>query len=112
MVAPPARPARTAMCPVSRPITSTTITRSWASAVVWSRSIAALQMCTAVSNPKVISVDAMSLSIVLGTPMQFTPSACRSLAAPSDPSPPMTTNPSRRCRATAARTSSTPSGSW
>jgi hypothetical protein len=112
IVAPPASPARTAMCPALRPITSTTITRSWASAVVCSRSIAAVQMCTAVSKPNVISVAAMSLSIVFGTPMQLTPSSCRSRAAPSEPSPPITMNPSSRWRAIVAFTSSTPSGSW
>ena len=89
IVAPPAMPADTAMWPTWRPMTSTTITRSWDSAVVWSRSIAADAICTAVSNPKVISVPAMSLSMVLGTPMQGTPSSCRSRATPSEPSPPM-----------------------
>ena len=38
------------------------------SAVVWSRSIASVAICTAVSKPKVMSVPPRSLSIVFGTP--------------------------------------------
>ena len=51
--APPAMPLITAIQPVWRPITSTTMTRLWDSAVVWRRSIASVQMCTAVSKPNV-----------------------------------------------------------
>ena len=49
-------------------MTSTTITRLWLSAVVWSRSIASVATCTAVSKPNVMSVPPRSLSIVFGTP--------------------------------------------
>ena len=51
--APPAIPLMTAIQPVCRPITSTTMTRLCDSAVVWSRSIASVHTQTAVSNPKV-----------------------------------------------------------
>ena len=51
--APPAMPLITAIQPVWRPITSTTITRLCDSAVVCSRSIASVQIATAVSKPKV-----------------------------------------------------------
>ena len=51
--APPAIPLMTAIQPVCRPITSTTITRLWDSAVVCSRSIASVATVTAVSNPNV-----------------------------------------------------------
>ena len=44
---------RSSMWPACRPITSTTITLSWLSAVVCSRSMASTQICTAVSKPKV-----------------------------------------------------------
>ena len=67
-VAPPAMPAWVAIQPEWRPITSTTITRSWLSAVVCSRSMASVAICTAVVNPNVMSVPTMSLSMVFGTP--------------------------------------------
>ena len=51
--APPAIPLITAIQPVWRPITSTTITRLCDSAVVCSRSIASVAIETAVSKPKV-----------------------------------------------------------
>ena len=51
--APPAMPLITAIQPVWRPITSTTMTRLCDSAVVWSRSIASVAMKTAVSKPNV-----------------------------------------------------------
>ena len=51
--APPAIPLITAIQPVWRPITSTTITRLCDSAVVCSRSIASVQIATAVSKPNV-----------------------------------------------------------
>ena len=51
--APPAIPLITAIQPVCRPITSTTMTRLCDSAVVCSRSIASVQIATAVSKPKV-----------------------------------------------------------
>ena len=43
------------------------------SAVVRSRSMASVAICTAVSKPKVTSVPARSLSMVLGTPTTLTP---------------------------------------
>ena len=43
---------------------------------------------TAVLYPKVISVHATSLSIVLGTPITFTPFVAKSLADFCVPSPP------------------------
>ena len=52
-LAPPARPAWTAIQPAWRPITSTISTRWWLSAVVWRRSIASIAMLIAVSKPKV-----------------------------------------------------------
>ena len=52
-LAPPAMPECSAIQPAWRPITSTTITRSWHSAVVCSRSMASVAMFTAVSKPKV-----------------------------------------------------------
>ena len=51
--APPAIPEWSAIQPVCRPITSTTMTRLCDSAVVCSRSIASVAMKTAVSKPKV-----------------------------------------------------------
>ena len=66
--APPAMPDQVAMWPAWRPMTSTTITRWWDSAVVCSRSMASTAICTAVSKPKVSSVPERSLSMVLGTP--------------------------------------------
>ena len=51
--APPAMPLITAIQPAWRPITSTTITRLCDSAVVCRRSIASVQIQTAVSKPKV-----------------------------------------------------------
>ena len=48
MSAPPASPEYVAIQPACRPITSTTITRSWLSAVVCRRSIASVAICTAV----------------------------------------------------------------
>ena len=68
-------PDHVAMWPAWRPMTSTTITRWWDSAVVWSRSMASTAICTAVSKPKVSSVPDRSLSMVFGTPTTFTPSS-------------------------------------
>ena len=71
--APPPRPEWSAIQPASRPITSSTITRSWLAAVVWSRSRASVATVRAVSKPKVWSQPHRSLSIVLGTPTARTP---------------------------------------
>ena len=57
-----------AIQPAWRPMTSQTMTRSCASAVVCSRSMASVAIWTAVWNPKLTSVEPMSLSIVFGTP--------------------------------------------
>ncbi len=70
-------------------MTSTTMTRLCDSAVVCSRSIASVAICTAVWKPNVKSVPARSLSIVLGTPTTFTPASARRRATPSVSSPPI-----------------------
>ncbi len=108
MVAPPAMPDHTAMCPAWRPMTSQTITRWWDSAVVCSRSMASVAICTAVSKPKVISVALRSLSMVLGTPTTGTPSAASLSATPSVSSPPMAIRASMPSRSSEARQASTP----
>ena len=93
--APPASPECSAIQPAWRPITSTTITRLWLSAVVCSRSIASVAICTAVSKPNVRSVPPRSLSIVFGTPSTGSPcSPCSRAAAPSVSSPPIAISPS------------------
>ena len=85
-----------AIHPEWRPITSTTITRSWLSAVVCRRSIASVAICTAVVKPNVMSVPTMSLSMVFGTPTIGRPRSSTSmLATVSEPLPPMTTSASR-----------------
>ena len=71
-------PLCSAIQPAWRPISSTTITRSWLSAVECSRSIASVAIDTAVSKPKVASVPWTSLSIVLGTPTTGIPLRQRS----------------------------------
>ena len=53
MSAPPATPDSSAIHPAWRPMTSTTITRSCDSAVVWSRSMASVAIESAVSKPNV-----------------------------------------------------------
>ena len=92
--APPAIPDDSAIHPALRPITSTTISRSWLSAVVWSRSIASVATCTAVANPMHASVPDRSLSIVFGMPTTGTPSDDMCAAAPIVPSPPIATRAS------------------
>ena len=106
--APPAMPAHTAMWPAWRPMTSTTITRWWEADVVWSRSMASVAICTAVSKPKVVSVALRSLSIVLGTPTTATPWSNRRWATPSVSSPPMATRASMPILASVAFTCSAP----
>ena len=49
MCAPEASPALSAIQPAWRPITSTSMTRWWDSAVLCSRSIASVAICSAVS---------------------------------------------------------------
>ena len=66
-------PLCSAIQPAFRPISSTTMTRSWLSAVVCSLSIASVAVLTAVSKPKVTWVPTTSLSMVLGTPTTGSP---------------------------------------
>ncbi len=110
--APAAMPACRAIQPVWRPISSTTITRWCDSAVVFSRSRASVATETAVSKPKVTSVQAMSLSMVFGTPTTGSPPSLISLAALRVPSPPigMTASIPRSSQCFLAR--STPSRRW
>ena len=82
IVAPPAMAAQVAMWPAWRPMTSTTMARSWDSAVVCRRSMASTHTCTAVSKPKVSSVADRSLSMVFGTPTTATPSPASREATP------------------------------
>ena len=70
-------------------MTSTTMTRLCDSAVVCSRSMASVAICTAVWKPNVKSVAARSLSIVLGTPTTGMPSSASRRATPSVSSPPI-----------------------
>ena len=92
-------------------MTSTTITRSWLSAVVCRRSIASVAICTAVVKPKVRSVPTMSLSIVFGTPTIGTPMSSTSmLATVNEPLPPITTSASRSISANRSATRCGPSG--
>ncbi|CAM5721427.1 hypothetical protein SALBM135S_03511 [Streptomyces alboniger] len=96
--APPAMPDSRAIQPAWRPMTSTTITRWWESAVVFRRSMASVATPTAVSKPKVRSVEEMSLSIVFGTPTTGTPASDSMRAAVSVPSPPMGMSASKPLR--------------
>ncbi len=107
--APPASPACVAIQPAWRPMTSTTMTRLCDSAVEWSRSIASVAICTAVSKPNVTSVPSRSLSIVLGTPTTGTPSWLSRPATPSVSSPPMGMSASMPRRSRPARTAAVPS---
>ncbi len=109
MSAPPAMPEYVAIHPAWRPITSTTMTRSWLSAVVCRRSMASVAICTAVWKPKVTSVAERSLSMVFGTPTTAIPSAPAAAATPRVSSPPMTISASIRSRSREARTRARPS---
>lgn len=90
MSAPDATPACSASHPAFLPMTSTTITRWCEAAVVCTRSSASVATATADWKPKVISDPHRSLSMVLGTPMQFTPRSVNGFAADMVPSPPIT----------------------
>ena len=68
MSEPEATPVCKASQPALRPITSTTITRSWLSAVECTLSSASVAVETAVSKPNVVTVPRTSLSMVFGTP--------------------------------------------
>src|SRR5665213_3204547 len=87
--APPAMPAVIAIQPASLPITSTTCTRLCASVVECNRSTASVAIVTAVSKPKQTSVPLKSLSMVFGTPTQFTPRLDSSTEIDCVSSPPM-----------------------
>ena len=106
--APPAMPACRAIQPACRPITSTTRTRWWDSAVVCSRSMASVAMLTAVSKPKVKSVPDRSLSMVFGTPTTSTPRSASLVATPSVSSPPIATRASTPAEARLSLIRSTP----
>jgi hypothetical protein len=73
--------------------------------------MASVAICTAVWKPKVTSVPARSLSIVLGTPTTGTPSAASRAATPSVSSPPMGIRASTPSRSSVSRTSAVPSPS-
>ena len=88
MSAPPARPAYSVSQPALLPISSTTMQRLWLPAVVCTRSMTSVAMSTAEWKPKVTSVPQMSLSMVLGRPMTFSPSSARRLAVLCVPLPP------------------------
>ena len=74
------------------------------SAVVEMRSSASVAIETAVSNPNVMSVPAMSLSIVFGTPTTGRPSSWSASAVRSVPSPPITMTASMPFASTVRRT--------
>ena len=101
--------SRRAIQPAWRPITSTTITRLWDSAVVCRRSIASVAICTAVWKPNVKSVPPRSLSIVFGTPTTWTPSAAGVPRRRACPRRRSGSARRRRARSSAARTRVVPS---
>ena len=78
--APPEIADSSAIHPANLPITSKTIILWCVSAVVCNLSIASVATETAVLYPNVISVQATSLSIVLGTPIVLIPFINKSLA--------------------------------
>ena len=84
-----ATPAKSAIQPALRPMSSTTMTRLWASAVECSRPMASVAVATAVWKPNVTWVAARSLSIVLGTPTTESPFSANCEAMVNEPSPPM-----------------------
>jgi hypothetical protein len=75
-------------------MTSTTMMRWWLWAVLCSRSMASVAMPSAVSKPKVMSVPATSLSMVLGRVMTFSPCCLRRRAFFWVPPPPRQTRQS------------------
>src|SRR5674476_431380 len=72
-----------------------TMIRWWLWAVLWSRSIASVAISSAVANPKVASVRATSLSMVLGSVTTFRPARTRRSAFFWVPPPPRQTSASR-----------------
>ena len=93
--APPATPASRANHPARCPITSTTMIRLWLVAVECSRSMASVAIPTAVLKPKLTSVLAMSLSMVLGRVTMFSPAFLSRSAFFCVPPPPRHTRASR-----------------
>ena len=77
-------------------MTSATMIRWWLCAVLCSRSIASVAISSAVAKPKVASVQATSLSIVLGSVRTLRPARPRRRAFLAVPPPPRQTRPSRR----------------
>ena len=96
--APLAKPAPSPSQPVLWPMISTTMMRWWLWAVEWSRSMASVAMDRAVSKPKVMSVMATSLSMVLGRVITFIPICARRQAFFWVPPPPMQMSASRLWR--------------
>ena len=80
--------------PALLPMSSMTMQRPWLAAVVWMRSITSVAMSTAVWKPKVTSVPQISLSMVLGKPMTFSPSSASMFAVLCVPFPPSVTRQS------------------
>ena len=77
------------MCPASRPMTSSTMTRLWLAAVTCRRSTASVATSTAVLKPIARSVWPRSLSMVLGMPTRRqSPSSARRRRIARLPSPP------------------------
>ena len=85
------------MYPAPRPITSMIEHLSWEVEVSRTLSIASIAVLTAVSNPIVYSVHAISKSMVPGRPIVLIPSAANFWAPLKDPSPPITMIPSIPC---------------
>ena len=92
---PPAIPACSAIQPAWRPMTSSTMIRSWLAAVVCRRSSASVAQATALSKPNVKAVAERSLSIVFGTPITGIPNSWNCWAIVSEPSPPTQISPHR-----------------
>ncbi len=95
--APFAMPHHSAMYPAPRPITSMMLQRSCEVDVSRTLSMASIAVLTAVSNPMVYSVHAMSRSIVPGRPIVLMPRDASFCAPLKEPSPPITMMPSMPC---------------
>ncbi len=80
--------------------------------MVFNRSSASVATETAVSKPKVTSVQAMSLSMVFGTPTTGRPASLISFAAFRVPSPPIGITASMPRSAQYFLARSTPSRRW
>lgn len=104
-------PPSRAIHPAWRPITSTTIMRWCALAVVSRRSRDSDTIATALLKPKVTSVAPRSLSMVFGTPTTGRPISARRRAVDWEPSPPTTIRASSPRRLTVAFVFSRTAGS-